>query len=121
MGNPHAVLLVEDINTAPVTLLGPLVETHKSFPQKVNVGFLQIIDKSYGKLRVWERGVGETQACGTGACAAAVAAITQGLMLSPVHLELPGGMLSIEWDQIDQPVVMIGEAIHVYEGSINYD
>ncbi|MFI8481999.1 diaminopimelate epimerase [Pseudomonas sp. NPDC078700] len=118
MGNPHAVLRVDNVETAAVHGLGPKLEHHPRFPQKVNVGFLQVIDRQRGKLRVWERGAGETQACGTGACAAAVAAISQGWMDSPVQLELPGGKLLIEWAGTGQPVMMTGPAVRVYEGQV---
>jgi diaminopimelate epimerase len=118
MGNPHAVLRVDDVDTAPVRELGPRMEVHPRFPKKVNVGFLQVIDRHQARLRVWERGAGETRACGTGACAAAVAAISQGWMDSPVQLELPGGRLSIEWAGPGQPVMMTGPAIRVYEGQV---
>jgi len=118
MGNPHAVIRVEDVDSAPVKTLGPQIELHARFPQKVNVGFLQVIDRQHGKLRVWERGAGETRACGTGACAAAVAAIAQGWMDSPLQLELPGGKLCLEWAGPGQPVMMTGPAMRVYEGQI---
>jgi len=118
MGNPHAVLRVEDMASAPVHELGPKIEHHPRFPQRVNAGFLQVIDRQHAKLRVWERGAGETQACGTGACAAAVAAIRQGWMDSPVHIDLPGGRLSIEWAGDGQPVMMTGPAVRVFEGQI---
>lgn len=118
MGNPHAVLRVDDLDSAPVHELGPKLEHHPRFPQRVNVGFLQVIDRQRARLRVWERGAGETQACGTGACAAAVAAIRQGWMDSPVQLELPGGRLSISWAGPGQPVMMTGPAVRVFEGQI---
>ena len=118
MGNPHAVLRVDSVDDAPVHSLGPKLEYHPRFPQRVNVGFLQVLDRQHARLRVWERGAGETQACGTGACAAAVAAIRQGWMDSPVQLELPGGKLSIEWAGDGQPVMMTGPAARVYEGQI---
>jgi diaminopimelate epimerase len=118
MGNPHAVLRVADAEQAPVHALGAKLEVHPRFPQRVNVGFLQVVDRHYAKLRVWERGAGETQACGTGACAAAVAAIGQGWMDSPVQIELPGGRLSIEWAGPGQPVMMTGPAARVYEGQV---
>ncbi|ARU90363.1 diaminopimelate epimerase [Pseudomonas sp. M30-35] len=118
MGNPHAVLRVDNVETAAVHGLGPKLEHHPRFPQKVNVGFLQVIDRQRAKLRVWERGAGETQACGTGACAAAVAAISQGWMDSPVQLELLGGKLLIEWAGPGQPVMMTGPAVRVYEGQV---
>ncbi|WP_213878214.1 diaminopimelate epimerase [Pseudomonas sp. dw_358] len=118
MGNPHAVLRVDDIDSAPVHELGPKIEQHPRFPLRVNVGFLQVIDRSRAQLRVWERGAGETQACGTGACAAAVAAISQGWMDSPVSIDLPGGRLCIEWGGPGQPVLMTGPAVRVYEGQV---
>ncbi len=118
MGNPHAVIRVEDIDSAPVKTLGPKIEHHPRFPQRVNAGFVQVIDRHHAKLRVWERGAGETQACGTGACAAAVAAIRQGWMDSPLQLELPGGKLCIEWAGAGQAVMMTGPAVRVYEGQI---
>lgn len=118
MGNPHSVLRVEDVNSAPVRELGPKIENHPRFPARVNAGFLQVLDRHHGKLRVWERGAGETQACGTGACAAAVAAIAQGWMDSPVELELPGGRLTLEWAGPGQPVMMTGPAARVFEGQV---
>ena len=118
MGNPHAVLRVDDVASAPVQELGPKIEHHPRFPQRVNVGFLQVIDRHRANLRVWERGAGETQACGTGACAAAVAAISQGWMDSPVSLDLPGGRLSIEWGGPGKSVLMTGPAVRVFEGQV---
>jgi len=118
MGNPHAVLRVDDINEAPVHELGPKIEHHTRFPQRVNVGFLHVVDRQRAQLRVWERGAGETQACGTGACAAAVAAISQGWMDSPVLIDLPGGRLHIEWRGPGHPVLMTGPAVRVYEGQV---
>jgi diaminopimelate epimerase len=118
MGNPHAVIRVDDAEKAPVRTLGPKIENHPRFPQRVNVGFLQVLDRKRGRLRVWERGAGETQACGTGACAAAVAAISQGWMDSPVQLDLNGGQLSIEWAGPGKPVMMTGPAARVFEGQI---
>jgi diaminopimelate epimerase len=118
MGNPHAVLRVFDINNAPVHSLGPKIENHPRFPARVNVGFLHVVDRHRAQLRVWERGAGETQACGTGACAAAVAAISQGWMESPLLIDLPGGRLSIEWAGPGHPVLMTGPAVRVYEGQV---
>ncbi|TRZ63425.1 diaminopimelate epimerase [Pseudomonas alloputida] len=118
MGNPHAVLRVDDVSTAPVHELGPKIENHPRFPQRVNAGFIQVIDRHRANLRVWERGAGETLACGTGACAAAVAAISQGWMDSPVSLDLPGGRLHIEWAGPGKPVMMTGPAVRVYEGQV---
>jgi diaminopimelate epimerase len=118
MGNPHAVLRVDAINEAPVHALGAKIEQHPRFPQRVNVGFIQVIDRQRAQLRVWERGAGETQACGTGACAAAVAAISQGWMQSPVLIDLPGGRLTIEWAGPGHSVFMTGPASRVYEGQV---
>ena len=118
MGNPHAVLRVDDLDKAPVHELGPRIEHHPRFPQRVNAGFLQVVDRQHARLRVWERGVGETQACGTGACAAAVAGIRQGWLQSPVQIDLPGGRLHIEWAGPGQPVMMTGPAVRVYEGQV---
>ncbi|MCM2320964.1 Diaminopimelate epimerase [compost metagenome] len=118
MGNPHGVLRVDNVDTAPVHTLGPQLETHPRFPQKANIGFLQVVDAHHARLRVWERGCGETQACGTGACAAAVAGIRQGWLESPVQISLPGGSLSIEWAGPGQPVMMTGPALRVFEGQV---
>ncbi|WP_460417544.1 diaminopimelate epimerase [Pseudomonas sp. microsymbiont 2] len=120
MGNPHAVLRVDDVRSAPVHELGPKIEHHPRFPQRVNAGFIQVVDRHRANLRVWERGAGETQACGTGACAAAVAAISQGWMDSPVTIDLPGGRLSIEWSGQGQPVLMTGPAVRVFEGQVRF-
>lgn len=118
MGNPHCVTLVDDVDSFPVPVLGPLIENHPRFPQRVNAGFLQVVDAHTARLRVHERGAGETLACGTGACAAAVAGIRQGLLRSPVNIRLPGGTLKIEWAGEGQPVMMTGPASRVYEGQI---
>jgi diaminopimelate epimerase len=118
MGNPHGVLRVDNVDTAPVHQLGTQLETHPRFPQKANIGFLQVVDTHHARLRVWERGCGETQACGTGACAAAVAGIRQGWLESPVQISLPGGSLSIEWAGPGQPVLMTGPALRVFEGQV---
>ncbi|MFS2124894.1 diaminopimelate epimerase [Pseudomonas sp. Pseusp97] len=118
MGNPHGVLRVDDVDSAPVRTLGPKLELHESFPQKANIGFLQIVNPHQARLRVWERGAGETLACGTGACAAAVAGIRQGWLQSPVQIDLPGGRLSIEWAGPGQPVMMTGPAVRVFEGQV---
>ncbi len=118
MGNPHAVLRVPDVETAPVTSLGPRIEAHASFPRKVNVGFLQVVDRSHVRLRVWERGAGETLACGTGACAAVVAGIRLGLLDRRVDVQTRGGLLTIEWDGGDAPVRMTGPAVTVFEGEV---
>jgi diaminopimelate epimerase len=118
VGNPHAVIQVEDIDTAEVDNIGALIQAHTLFPESVNVGFMQIMDRQTIKLRVYERGVGETQACGSGACAAAVAAIQQNLVDSQVNLELLGGSLSIEWHGDDEPIMMTGPAETVFHGKI---
>lgn len=118
MGNPHAVQIVSDIDTAPVAQQGPLIEHHVLFPQRVNAGFMQIIDRSHIRLRVFERGAGETLACGTGACAAAVAGITRGLLDTHVTVSMRGGDLLIRWDGEGKPVLMTGPAVVVFEGEI---
>lgn len=119
VGNPHAVLEVADVEQAPVARLGPTLERHPRFPARVNVGFMQPVDAHHLRLRVYERGVGETLGCGTGACAAAVTAIRSGRAVSPVHVELPGGRLDIEWAGAGEPVWMTGPAISVFKGSID--
>jgi diaminopimelate epimerase len=118
LGNPHAVIQVDNIETALVNDIGPLVQTHSQFPESVNVGFMQIVDRQNIRLRVYERGVGETQACGSGACAAAVAAIQQNLVDPKVKLELLGGSLSVEWQGESSPVLMTGPAETVFHGKI---
>ncbi len=118
MGNPHAVQLVDDVDTAPVATVGPGVETHPRFPRHVNAGFLQVVDAHHARLRVHERGAGETLACGTGACAAAVAGIRLGRLASPVEVEARGGRLTIEWGGDGEPVFMTGPAETVFEGEI---
>ncbi|MDB5941104.1 MAG: diaminopimelate epimerase [Ramlibacter sp.] len=120
MGNPHAVQVVGDVDTAPVQTQGPLIENHPRFPRRVNAGFLQVVDRSNVRLRVWERGAGETLACGTGACAAVVAGIRLGLLDRRVDVRTRGGMLTIEWAGDEAaPVLMTGPAVTVYEGEIN--
>ncbi len=124
MGNPHAVTLVDDVETANVAELGPQIESHASFPQRVNAGFMQIINTHEIKLRVYERGSGETLACGTGACAAVVSGIQLGLLQSPVLVHAQGGDLTITWAGETEsagaaPVMMTGSAEIVFEGSIN--
>ncbi|WP_427915237.1 diaminopimelate epimerase [Ramlibacter sp. MMS24-I3-19] len=118
MGNPHAVQVVPDVDTAPVTTQGPLVEHHPSFPRRVNAGYLQVIDRGHVRLRVWERGAGETLACGTGACAAVVAGIRLGLLDARVDVLTHGGVLTIEWAGGKAPVRMTGPAVTVFEGEI---
>jgi diaminopimelate epimerase len=119
MGNPHAVTIVDDVETANVATLGPQIEAHASFPQRVNAGFMQIVNQHEIKLRVYERGAGETLACGTGACAAVVSGIALGLLQSPVLVHARGGKLNIAWAGTNQPVMMTGDAEIVFEGSIN--
>ncbi len=119
MGNPHAVQVVEDVEQAPVTTQGPLIERHPSFPKRVNVGYMQIVDRSSVKLRVFERGAGETLSCGTGACAAVVTGILRGLLDDTVHVVTRGGTLTINWEGGKSPVLMTGPAITVFEGQIN--
>lgn len=116
MGNPHGVLIVEDLKAAPVLTLGPKLEAHHAFPENANIGFMQVISRSAVLLRVFERGAGETLACGSGACAAVVSGILQGLLDSTVAVELPGGILNIEWQGGDTPVMMTGPAETVFEG-----
>jgi diaminopimelate epimerase len=116
MGNPHAVQLVEDLDEAPVDVEGPLIERHEAFPNRVNAGFMQMLGAHRIRLRVWERGAGETMSCGTGACAAAVSGIRRGLLRSPVEVETRGGVLGIEWQ--GATVKMTGPATTVFEGEI---
>lgn len=118
MGNPHAVQVVENVETAPVVTQGAKIETHERFPQRVNAGFMEIADEHHIKLRVFERGAGETLACGTGACAAAVAGIRLGKLQSPVMVKMRGGELSISWEGNDSPVMMTGPAVTVFEGQL---
>jgi diaminopimelate epimerase len=118
MGNPHAVQVVEDSEAAPVLIDGPLIEHHPRFPKRVNAGFMQVVNRHHIKLRVFERGAGETLACGTGACAAVVAGIRRGLLDTPVTVQTHGGELSIAWAGDQQPVMMTGPAETVFEGEI---
>ncbi|MGJ7542944.1 diaminopimelate epimerase [Variovorax sp. LT1R16] len=118
MGNPHAVQIVDDVETAPVAAQGPLIEHHPRFPQRVNAGFLQIVDRTHVRLRVYERGAGETLACGTGACAAVVAGIRSGRLDARVDVETRGGILTIEWQGMGHPVRMTGPAVTVFAGEI---
>lgn len=139
MGNPHAVQVVDDVEAAPVRTQGPLIENHPRFPQRVNAGYLQVVDRHHIRLRVWERGAGETLACGTGACAAVVAGISRGLLDSPVRVTTHGGDLVIAWaggraaatgDHVNSghgnsampaPVLMTGPAVTVFDGEIDLD
>ena len=118
MGNPHAVQVVDSVDRAPVEHDGPLVEHHPSFPQRVNAGFMEVVDRGHIKLRVYERGAGETLACGTGACAAAVAGISRGLLDHLVRVSTRGGDLSIHWAGSNHPVMMTGPAVTVFEGIV---
>ena len=118
MGNPHAVQIVENVDNAPVQIQGPLIENHRQFPQRVNAGFMQIINQHEIKLRVFERGSGETLACGTGACAAAVSGIRLGKLQSPVKVAMRGGELNITWSGEGSSVMMTGPAVTVFEGKI---
>jgi len=118
IGNPHAVLFVDDVANAPIATLGPLLEHHPAFPQRTNVEFCEVVDRGFARLRVWERGVGETRACGTGACAAMVAGRLHGRFDTRVKISLPGGKVRIEWPEATSPVVLVGPACLVYEGEI---
>ncbi len=119
MGNPHAVTLVDNVDTAPVAVLGPAVQASPRFPQGVNVGFLQVVDRSHVRLRVFERGVGETLACGTGACAAVVSGIRLGLLDGSVEVQTRGGVLTIDWAGGNASVFMTGPATTVFHGEID--
>jgi diaminopimelate epimerase len=119
MGNPHAVQLVDDVDTADVAQIGPLVSKHPRFPRGVNAGFMQIVNRGQVKLRVYERGAGETLACGTGACAAVVAGIRQGLLDTSVQVSTHGGLLQIDWAGGDAPVMMTGPATKVFDSEID--
>jgi diaminopimelate epimerase len=124
MGNPHAVQLVDKVDTAPVLTQGPLIENHRAFPNRVNAGFMQVLSRDAIRLRVFERGAGETLACGTGACAAVVAGIRMGLLNPQVDVQTHGGVLSIEWqgaalNDVSLPVMMTGPATSVFEGEID--
>jgi diaminopimelate epimerase len=116
MGNPHAVQVVADVEAAPVSVQGPLLERHARFPQRVNAGYMQVVDRANIRLRVWERGAGETPACGTGACAAVVTGIRRGLVDSPVRVETRGGVLAVAWPGPGAGVLMTGPATTVFEG-----
>jgi diaminopimelate epimerase len=120
MGNPHAVQTVADVDSAPVTTEGPLIERHPRFPRRVNAGYMQVLSRSRIRLRVWERGAGETLACGTGACAAVVAGIREGLLDESVQVDTRGGQLTIRWtggeNNLNCAVWMTGPAVAVFEG-----
>jgi len=121
MGNPHAVQVVPEVDSAPVNTQGPLIERHPRFPQRVNAGYMQIVDRGHIRLRVYERGAGETLACGTGACAAVVAGRQRGLLDDKVDVKLLGGTLRVSWAGEGQPVWMTGPAVTVFEGTIDLD
>ncbi|MDP1956761.1 MAG: diaminopimelate epimerase, partial [Rhodocyclaceae bacterium] len=118
MGNPHAVQVVDNVASAPVAKDGPLIEAHPNFPKRVNAGFMEIVDRHAIRLRVHERGAGETLACGTGACAAVAVGIRRGLLDSPVQVATRGGELTIAWGGMGQPVLMTGPAVTVFTGEI---
>lgn len=118
MGNPHAVVFVDNIETLNLPVIGPLFESHKIFPRKTNTEFIKIIDRQTLDMRVWERGAGETLACGTGACAATVAAVLNGYCNRSVKINLRGGSLLVEWDETDNHVYMTGSAVTVFEGEL---
>lgn len=119
MGNPHAVVVVPSVDDAPVGTLGPILERHPRFPRRANIGFVEIVDRSTVRLRVFERGTGETLACGTGACAAVVSGIERGLVDSPVTVDARGGSLVVAWDGGDASVSMTGPAVAVFEGEVD--
>ncbi|MEX2488783.1 MAG: diaminopimelate epimerase [Pseudomonadales bacterium] len=119
IGNPHAVIRVDDVEHAPVAVWGPIIEKHEFFPERTNVGFMEVIDRDRINLRVFERGTGETSACGTGACAAVVAGRLQGLLNESVEVALPGGSLTVSWAGDDAPVILTGPACRVYEGRLH--
>ncbi|WED21774.1 diaminopimelate epimerase [Vibrio sp. JC009] len=119
MGNPHVVTVVDDVDTADVETLGPLLESHERFPQRANAGFMQVVSREEIRLRVYERGAGETQACGTGACGAVAVGIVQGLLDNKVKVNLPGGELTIQWEGPGHPLYMTGPVAHVFDGQIS--
>jgi diaminopimelate epimerase len=119
MGNPHAVLIVPDVRAAPVASLGAAIERHPRFPNRTNVGFMQVLGRNHISLRVFERGVGETLACGTGACAAVAVGRRRGLLDEEVLVDLPGGRARLSWAGADQPIWLTGPATTVFTGSID--
>ncbi|HCG5296462.1 TPA: diaminopimelate epimerase [Vibrio parahaemolyticus] len=119
MGNPHVVTVVDDVDTADVDILGPLLESHERFPERVNAGFMQVVSRDHICLRVYERGAGETQACGSGACGAVAVGILQGLLDESVKVSLPGGELHISWQGPGKPLFMTGPATHVFDGQLS--
>ncbi|HHY0546731.1 diaminopimelate epimerase [Vibrio parahaemolyticus] len=119
MGNPHVVTVVDDVDTADVDTLGPLLESHERFPERVNAGFMQVVSRDHIRLRVYERGAGETQACGSGTCGAVAVGILQGLLDESVKVSLPGGELHISWQGPGKPLFMTGPATHVFDGQLS--
>ncbi|MBT9431787.1 diaminopimelate epimerase [Candidatus Sodalis endolongispinus] len=119
MGNPHCVIAVDSVDNAPVATLGPVLESHERFPERANIGFMQVLDRGHIRLRVYERGAGETQACGSGACAAVAVGISQGQLAEQVEVDLPGGRLAISWRGPGHSLYMTGPATHVYDGFIH--
>lgn len=119
MGNPHVVTVVDDVDAADVDTLGPLLESHERFPERVNAGFMQVVSRDEVRLRVYERGAGETQACGSGACGAVAVGIVQGLLADNVKVSLPGGDLQISWQGPGKPLFMTGPATHVFDGQLS--
>ncbi|WCP66996.1 diaminopimelate epimerase [Vibrio tubiashii] len=119
MGNPHVVTVVDDVASADVDTLGPLLESHERFPERVNAGFMQIVSRNEVNLRVYERGAGETQACGSGACGAVAVGVVQGLLDEKVTVNLPGGSLKIAWQGEGKPLYMTGPATHVFDGQLS--
>ncbi|POF57807.1 diaminopimelate epimerase, partial [Vibrio vulnificus] len=119
MGNPHVVTVVDDVDSAEVETLGPLLESHERFPERVNAGFMQVVNREQIRLRVYERGAGETQACGSGACGAVAVGILQGLLDENVTVSLPGGDLHIHWQGPGKPLYMTGPATHVFDGQLS--
>ena len=119
MGNPHAVQVVADVDSAPVSSEGPLIESHPNFPRRVNAGYMQVLDRRHIRLRVYERGTGETLSCGTGACAAVVAGIQRGLLENEVKVSFGSGDLFVNWRGENQPVWMTGPAVTVFDGEID--
>ncbi|MBA2840306.1 diaminopimelate epimerase [Methanococcus maripaludis] len=119
MGNPHAITYIENVGEFPLEKIGPLFEIHEKFPRKTNVEFVELIDKNTVKMRVWERGAGETLACGTGACAVLVASVLKGYVGRKSTIKLLGGDLTIEWNEFDNHIYMTGPATTVFEGEID--
>ncbi|PLK58314.1 diaminopimelate epimerase [Candidatus Palibaumannia cicadellinicola] len=119
IGNPHCVMKVDSVDHAQIATIGPMLEKHKRFPERANIGFMQVVNREHIRLRVYERGTGETKACGSGACAAVAVGIQHGLLAEQVQVDLPGGKLAISWRGPGQSLYMTGPAIHIYDGFIN--